>query len=64
MTNKAEEGAQYIAEKQKEIGLALLILMQETIATECAYSIGLVGEGKKYKVTSFIEEVQTQQQSS
>jgi hypothetical protein len=56
MKTKAQEAAEYIAEKQKEIGLALLILMRETNATTCKYNIDLVGKGKKYKVTTVIEE--------
>jgi hypothetical protein len=57
--NKAEEAAHYIQEKQREIGLALLILMRETNATTCNYAIDLVGNSKKYKVTTTIEEVET-----
>jgi hypothetical protein len=56
MKTKAQEAAEYIAEKQKEIGLALLILMRETNATTCKYNIDLVGKGKKYQVTTIIVE--------
>jgi hypothetical protein len=42
MKTKAQEAAEYIAEKQKEIGLALLILMRETNATTCKYNIVMV----------------------
>jgi hypothetical protein len=52
----AEQAAAYIAEKQKEIGLALLILMQKTNATDCTYETALVGKGKTYKITTTIEE--------
>jgi hypothetical protein len=57
MSTSAQAG-QYIQEKQREIGLALLILMQESHADTCQYSIDLVGKGKRYKVVTTIEEVE------
>jgi hypothetical protein len=62
MKSKATQAAQYIEEKQKEIGLALLILMRETNETTCQNSIDLVGKGKKYKVLTTIEEVEKERQ--
>jgi hypothetical protein len=57
MKSKQEQAVEYIAEKQKEIGLALLILMRETNAATCNYSIELVGEGDKYEVTTVIKKL-------
>ncbi len=34
--------------------------MKETNATNCTYTIDLVGKGKKYKLTTVIEEVDEQ----
>jgi hypothetical protein len=56
--SKSAQAGQYIQEKQKEIGLALLILMQKSNADTCQYATELVGKGKRYKVVTTIEEVE------
>jgi hypothetical protein len=57
MTNN-EQAAEYIAQHQKLVGLALLIIMRETNIATCNYSQDIVGkDGEKYRVITSIEKL-------
>jgi diaminopimelate epimerase len=55
---KAEQASKYIADRQKEIGLALLLVMRQTRSDSCEHWIEMVNEnGDKYEVITTIEKI-------